>query len=124
MDVFDLADNLRAEFQEKGVSNEEFLLKIAETYDIKRVFVSSVADELFDKIPDKRIAEVPEVGMDEAKHLWFAFGIGKILLRDRGLEPSNFDCIFQPASSDEITSLHSREPGHSPAFFVSAEVII
>ena len=31
MDVFDLADNLRAEFQEKGVSNEEFLLKIAET---------------------------------------------------------------------------------------------
>ena len=52
MDVFDLADNLRAEFQEKGVSNEEFLLKIAETYDIKRVFVSSVADELFDKIPD------------------------------------------------------------------------
>ena len=43
MDVFDLADNLRAEFQEKGVSNEEFLLKIAETYDIKRVFVSSVA---------------------------------------------------------------------------------
>ena len=85
MDVFDLADNLRAEFQEKGVSNEEFLLKIAETYDIKRVFVSSVADELFDKIP--------EVGMDEAKHLWFAFGIGKILLRDRGLEPSNFDCM-------------------------------
>ena len=83
MDVFDLADNLRAEFQEKGVSNEEFLLKI----------VSSVADELFDKIPDKRIAEVPEVGMDEAKHLWFAFGIGKILLRDRGLEPSNFDCM-------------------------------
>ena len=81
MDVFDLADNLRAEFQEKGVSNEEFLLKIAET------------DELFDKIPDKRIAEVPEVGMDEAKHLWFAFGIGKILLRDRGLEPSNFDCM-------------------------------
>ena len=81
MDVFDLADNLRAEFQEKGVSNEEFLLKIAETY------------ELFDKIPDKRIAEVPEVGMDEAKHLWFAFGIGKILLRDRGLEPSNFDCM-------------------------------
>ena len=79
MDVFDLADNLRAEFQEKGVSNEEFLLKIAETYDIKRVFVSSVADELFDKIPDKRIAE--------------AFGIGKILLRDRGLEPSNFDCM-------------------------------
>lgn len=77
MDVFDLADNLRAEFQEKGVSNEEFLLKIAETYDIKRVFVSSVADELFDKIPDKRIAEVPEVGMDEAKHLWFAFGIVK-----------------------------------------------
>ena len=69
MDVFDLADNLRAEFQEKGVSNEEFLLKIAETYDIKRVFVSSVADELFDKIPDKRIAEVPEVGMDEAKHV-------------------------------------------------------
>ena len=69
MDVFDLADNLRAEFQEKGVSNEEFLLKIAETYDIKRV------------------------GMDEAKHLWFAFGIGKILLRDRGLEPSNFDCM-------------------------------
>ena len=65
MDVFDLADNLRAEFQEKGVSNEEFLLKIAETYDIKRVFVSSV----------------------------FAFGIGKILLRDRGLEPSNFDCM-------------------------------
>ena len=57
MDVFDLADNLRAEFQEKGVSNEEFLLKIAETYDIKRVFVSSVADELFDKIPDKRIAD-------------------------------------------------------------------
>ena len=52
MDVFDLADNLRAEFQEKGVSNEEFLLKIAETYDIKRVFVSSVADELFDKLPD------------------------------------------------------------------------
>ena len=87
MDVFDLADNLRAEFQEKGVSNEEFLLNI------KRVFVSSVADELFDKIPDKRIAEVPEVGMDEAKHLWFAFGIGKILLRDRGLEPSNFDCM-------------------------------
>ena len=82
MDVFDLADNLRAEFQEKGLSN-----------DIKRVFVSSVADELFDKIPDKRIAEVPEVGMDEAKHLWFAFGIGKILLRDRGLEPSNFDCM-------------------------------
>ena len=38
-------------------------------------------------------AEVPEVGMDEAKHLWFAFGIGKILLRDRGLEPSNFDCM-------------------------------
>ena len=37
MDVFDLADNLRAEFQEKGVSNEEFLLKIAETYDIKRL---------------------------------------------------------------------------------------
>ena len=93
MDVFDLADNLRAEFQEKGVSNEEFLLKIAETYDIKRVFVSSVADELFDKIPDKRIAEVPEVGMDEAQHLWFAVGIGKILLRDRGLEPSNFDCM-------------------------------
>ena len=30
MDVFDLADNLRAEFQEKGVSDEEFLLKIAE----------------------------------------------------------------------------------------------
>ena len=28
--------------QEKGLSNEEFLLKIAETYDIKRVFVSSV----------------------------------------------------------------------------------
>ena len=52
MDVFDLADNLRAEFQEKGLSNEEFLLKIAETYDIKRVFVSSVADELFDKIPN------------------------------------------------------------------------
>ena len=48
MDVFDLADNLRAEFQEKGVSDEEFLLKIAERYDIKRVFVSSVADELFD----------------------------------------------------------------------------
>ena len=46
MDVFDLADNLRAEFQEKGVSNEEFLLKIAETYDIKRVFVSSVASSL------------------------------------------------------------------------------
>ena len=38
MDVFDLADNLRAEFQEKGLSNEEFLLKSAETYDIKRVF--------------------------------------------------------------------------------------
>ena len=93
MDFFDLADNLRAEFQEKGVSDEEFLLKIAERYDIKRVFVSSVADELFDKIPDKRIAEDPEVGTDEAKHLWFAFGIGKILLRDRGLEPSNFDCM-------------------------------
>ena len=90
MDVFDLADNLRAEFQEKGVSNEEFLLFLPY---IKLVFVISVADELFDKIPDKRIAEVPEVGMDEAKHLWFAFGIGKILLRDRGLEPSNFDCM-------------------------------
>ena len=76
-------------FRRKAFPTRNF----AETYDIKRVFVSSVADELFDKIPDKRIAEVPEVGMDEAKHLWFAFGIGKILLRDRGLEPSNFDCM-------------------------------
>ena len=109
MDVFDLADNLRAEFQEKGLSNEEFLLKIAETYDIKRVFVSSVADELFDKIPDKRIAEVPEVGMDEAKHLWFAFGIGKTLLRDRGLEPSNFDCMqFSNLSLIHIYQMSNR----------------
>ena len=38
MDVFDLADNLRAEFQEKGLSNEEFLLKIAETWFCIRCF--------------------------------------------------------------------------------------
>ena len=93
MDVFDLADNLRAEFQDKGLSDEDFLLRIAAAHDIQRLFVGSVADELFDKIPDKRIAEVPEAGEEEAKHLWFAFGIGKILLRDHGLEPSNFDCM-------------------------------
>ena len=93
MDVFDLADNLRAEFQDKGVSDETFLLKIAAAHNIERTFVKSVADELFDKIPEKRIAEVPEVGTEDAQHLWFAFGIGKILLRDHGLEPSNFDCM-------------------------------
>lgn len=93
MDVFDLADNLRAEFQDRGTSDEDFLLRVAEANAIQRVFVSSVADELFDKIPDSRVAEVPENGTEEAKHLWFAFGIGKILLRDHGLDPSNFDCM-------------------------------
>ena len=93
MEVFDLADNLRAEFQDKGLSDEDFLLRIAKAHDIKRVFVDSVANELFDKLPNERIAEVPEEGAENAKHLWFAFGIGKILLRDHGLEPSNFDCM-------------------------------
>lgn len=93
MDVFDLADNLRAEFQDNGISDEDFLLRVADKHHITRMFVNSVVDELFDKIPDKRIAEVPEAGTDEVKHLWFAFGIGKILLRDHGLDPSHFDCM-------------------------------
>ena len=93
MDVFDLADNLRAEFQDKGISDEDFLLRVAEKHHITRVFAPFAPEELFDKIPDKRIAEVPEAGTDEVRHLWFAFGIGKILLRDHGLEPSNFDCM-------------------------------